>query len=300
MSATFTETPTEVPIAGGESVQINPHQPWPSAYRGSRYSLVNSEEYGDDSDVTLKWEHRDLKIFAEPPQGIQSAMVLAGKQNARGSFRITANGEVITKIHADYYTNLDQAPVSEGWIPVYLGKFEGELEMADVSLNPPAPPTTDIAVWRGLPFNHGERWSVTADGQLVWRWKDYEFESITEHDELVEKYMQYRSNGGRLYITEYGHIWGNASLTDGPATSRSTLREAVKSWKDQAERDGDTASLRLVNRRMTATGGGDPGEGLVPIHLGHVSDFDDGVIPTPVVDDETYYAVVGQYEHVWE
>lgn len=51
---------------------------------------------------------------------------------------------------------------------------------------------------------------------------------------------------------------------------------------------------------MIATGSGNPENGLVSIHLGHISQFDNGVIPTPVVDDETYYAVVSQYEHVYE
>lgn len=299
MSATFTEEPTTVPIANGRSVQIDPKQPWPSAYRGSRYSLVKSDDYGGARDVTLKWKHRDLKIFARPPDGVRTAMALAGKENAKGSFRVTANGEVITKIQAENYKHLDQAPVSDGWVPVYLGKLEGEIEIEDVPLNP-KPPMSGVEVWRGLPFKHGERWSATTDGRLVWRWKDYEFESITDHSELVEEYAKYRSNGGRLYVTEHGHIWGNASLTDGPSGKRSVLRNAVKSWKETAERENDVATLRLVNRRMTATGGGDPGQGLVPIHIGHVRDFDDGVIPTPVVDDEIYYKVVGQYEQVWE
>ena len=297
MPARFSAEPTSVPIAGGKSVTIQPKQPWPSAYRGSRYSLVKSDDYGSSRDVTLKWEHRDLKIFAEPPEGLRRMMAVAGK-GGKGSFRITANGDIITKIHADDYSKLDQAPVSEGWIPVYLGRFEGEVELKDVDMNP-LPPSREVDVWTGLPFNHGERWSATVDGELVWRWKDFEFRSLGDHSDLVEKYMNYRQNGGRLYVTEYGHVWGNAPLTKS-VPKQKRLKNAVLSWREKAERDDDVASLRLVNRRMTATGGGDPSEGLVPIHLGHVSNFDDGVTPTPVVEDEAYYAVVGQYENVWE
>lgn len=299
MSSTFSEEPTSVPIAGGRSVEIEPLQPWPSAYRGSRYSLVTGDDSDGPNEIALKWKSRDLKLFARPPAGIHEAFHAAGKVGGKGSFRITANGEVITKVQAENYINLEQAPVSEGWIPVYLGRIEGTVSLGEVPMDPDLP-TNDVGVWRGLPFKHGERWSATADGRLVWRWKDYEFESIDPHEELVEAYTRYRHNGGRLYITEAGHIWGNASLTEGPGGTRQTLHNVVQDWKTSAEQAGDVASLRLVNRRMIATGGGDPANGLIPIHLGHVSQFDDGVIPTPVVEDETYYAVVGQYEHVWE
>lgn len=61
---------------------------------------------------------------------------------------------------------------------------------------------------------------MTTDGQLVWRWKDYEFESIDSHQELVHAYSQFRQTDGRLYIMETGHVWGNTSLTDGPPTTR--------------------------------------------------------------------------------
>lgn len=295
MNLTFHEEPTTVPIAGDRSVQIDPKQPWPSAYRGSRYSLVTNDDFDGPA---LEWKQRDLSIFAEPPKGLHRAMALVGKSH--GSFRVTAGGEVITKVEADDYSNVDEAPVSDGWIPAYLGKLSGEIDFGEVESNP-STPMKDIAVWRGLPFNHGERWSVSSDGQLVWNWRDFRFASVVDHSELVAAYSEYRTNPGRLYVTEHGHVWINVPNHDVAPGKEGTIRRAITKWRDEAERTGDAATLRLVNRRMVATSkDDDPSTGHIPIHLGHLTDFDDGAVPRPVVDDESYFAVVGRYENVWE
>lgn len=246
MTLSFTETSTKVPIAGGDSVTIDPAQPWPSAYRGSRYSLVSEEDF---EDSVLKWEHRDLTMFAESdvPKGLRRALVLAGKTGGYGSFRVTAENELITKIPAEDYSNVDQAPVSSGWVPVYIGKLEGQIDFGDVELDPKLT-TQTVSVWRGFPFNHGEHWSVRHDGTLVWNWRDYSFESAFNHDELIAFYDQYRSNPGRLYITEHGHIWINVPNDDIPANKEGEVRRAVSSWKQEAESSGNSSTLRLVNR----------------------------------------------------
>jgi hypothetical protein len=44
----------------------------------------------------------------------------------------------------------------------------------------------------------------------------------------------------------------------------------------------------------------DPAEGHLPIHMDHLTDFDDGVVPRPVVEDESYFVKVGEYEQVYE
>lgn len=296
MTLTFDEESTTVPIAGNRSVQIDPKQPWPSAYRGSRYSVVTNDDF---DDAALKWKQRDLSIFAEVPDGLRRAMVLVGKSGGYGSFRVTAQGEVLTKVEADEYVNVEQAPVSDGWIPVYLGTLSGEIDFGEVESNPQTP-MRDIAVWKGLPFNHGERWSVSSDGELVWNWRDYRFESAFDHSELVAAYTTYRTNPGRLYVTEHGHVWVNVPNDDVAPGKERAVRQAIAKWREDAERDGDAATLRLVNRRMVATSrDDDPSTGHIPIHLGHLRDFDGGAIPRPVVDDESYFAAVGQYENAW-
>jgi len=297
MTATLEENSTTVPIDGGQSVRIDPGQPWPSAYRGSRYSVVSHEDFDDG---VLKWEQRDLQIFTDYPSNLRRKLTLLGKEGGYGSIRVTAGNEVLTKVHAENYDHVDQAPVDRGWIPVYVGKLDGAIEFDEVDVDPSAP-DSGVNVWRGFPFNHGERWSVSTDGTLVWKWRDYRFESVFDHQELVQAYQKYRSNAGRCYVTEYGHVWVNVPYDDVEPATTDEIRDAVGSWKHRAEREDDTATLRLVNRRLVATSrDDDPSTGHLPIHIGHLLDFDDGQIPTPIVDEQTYYRAVCEYEQVWE
>lgn len=290
---------TEVPISGDRSVRVEPQQPWPSAYRGSRYSLVSDDDFATD-EALVKWKQRDLSIFTDPPRGLRQAMISVGKSEGFGSFRITARREVITKVQAEKYDHVDQAPISRGWVPVYLGVLSGELNFDTVDTNPESP-SGEVSIWTGFPFNHGERWSVSHDGKLIWKWRDYRFESAFDHSGLVAKYGEYRPNPGRLYVTEHGHIWVNIPHDGVIPSKRTEVREAIESWKQDAENRGDTTTLRLVNRRLVATSRtDDPADGHLPIRLGHLCDFDDGVVPRPVVDDEEYYLDVGEYETVWE
>lgn len=298
MTLEFEKVETNVPIADGQSVTISPKQPWPSAYRGSRYSLVSNDDF--DSDAVLKWHQRDLEVFAEQPQGLWRIMTIVGKEGGLGSFRVTAGGEVITKVKAEEYSNIDEAPVSDGWVPVYLGGLSGEIDFDSVSTNPD-PPTDGVHVWTGLPFNHGERWAVSHDNKLIWKWRDYSFESAFDHSDIIDKYAEYRPNPGRLYITEHGHIWINVPTEDLVPDKRDEIQQAVSQWRQEATSNDNNTTLRLVNRRLTATSStDDPADGHIPIHIGQLSQFDDGLIPRPVVDDEAYYLEVGQYEEVWE
>lgn len=298
MPASLNEVETDVPIRNGQSITLEPGKPWPSAYRGSKYSSVSDEDF---DDAVLKWEQRDLTIYTEPPRGLRRALVLLGKTGGFGSFRVTADNEVLTKVEADDYKYVDQAPVDSGWIPVYLGKLSGTIDFDDVDLDPGKPRKNSIKVWTGFPFNHGERWSVGQDGTLVWKWKDYRFESAFDHSELVSEYQKYRGTAGRLYITENAHIWVNIPKNDIAPGKQSTIRRAIKKWQETAEENDDTATLRLVNRRLVATSREDnPSTGHFPIHIGQLSDFDNGAIPRPVVDEPSYFQAVCEYEQVWE
>lgn len=298
MKATLREEPTNVPLDDQRSVTLQPGKPWPSAYRGSKYSLVSDDDF---DDAVLKWEQRDLTIYTEPPHGLRRALVLLGKTGGYGSFRVTADNEVLTKVKADEYKHVDEAPIDTGWIPVYVGKLSGTLDFDEVDSDPPTPTRNSIKVWTGFPFHHGERWSVGQDESLFWKWKDYRFESAFHHPELVDKYQRYRGTAGRLYITENAHVWVNVPKDDIALAKQSAVRNAIKQWKRTAEQEDDTATLRLVNRRLVATSGeDDPSTGHFPIHLGRLSDFDGGVIPRPVVDEPSYFQAVCEYEHVWE
>lgn len=285
---------TYVPIDGGESVEVDPMSPWPSAYRGSKYSLVSEDGF---DRTRLKWEHRGLAVYGDPPSGLWSAMTRAGKEDGRGSFRVTAGGEVVTKVPAESYERVDEAPVSEGWIPVYIGKLSSAVDLGEVPTDPSRPDGDSVSVWTGPPFNHGEQWAVGTGGNLIWTWGDYRFQSAFSHPELIAAYDRYRPNPGAVYVAEEGHVWVNVPRDDIEPDRVDQVERAIREWRSAAERAGDETTLRLVTRRLRATSSGDdPATGHLPIHLGHLSQFDDGTIPRVVVDDPTYFANVGRPE----
>ncbi len=296
--AKLKETTTKVPISGGQSVRLTPGSPWPSAYRGSEYSVVSHDDF---TDAVLKWEQRDLSVYTSVPNGLQRALSLLGKSGGYGSIRLTAGKEVLAKVPAEEYDDVNKAPIDSGWIPVYVGKLDGTIEFDEIDTDPRAPRQNRVKVWRGFPFNHGERWSVSYDGNLIWTWRDYRFKPAFDHSELVSAYQEYRETAGRLYCTENGHIWINVPNDDIAPAKGDAIQSAVKKWRGQAEESGNTSTLRLVNRRLVATSGGDdPSTGHLPIHLGQLRDFDNGRIPRPIVEDESYFQAVCDYETVWE
>jgi len=79
-------------------------------------------------------------------------MQAIGKSDStgKGSFRITADGEVLTKVNAASYVHSDQAPHSDGWIAVYVGRLHGQLGFDKININP-SPLTTEIKMWDGFP-----------------------------------------------------------------------------------------------------------------------------------------------------
>ena len=292
MSGRLIDEPTNVPIDDGQDVQIDPGQPWPAPYRGSRYSIVDSRRRG----TVLQWKYNDLVVHVEPPEGLVDRLESLGKSrgSGKGTIRVTAGREVLTKIHSSSYVHVNQAPVDAGWIPVYLGQLDGDLDF-DIEIDPTVP-DRDLWVWGGFPFNHGERWSVSHDGRLVWKWQDYCFYSVFDHSDLVAKYEQYRAIAGRLYINEFGHVYINVPRSEVPPGEEETVEQVFSAWQKDAEQRGDTAAQRLVNRRLKVTGDGDPTEGHLPLYIGHLSEFNDGTVPRPVVTDEEYYVATAREE----
>lgn len=277
----------------GEEVTISPGQPWPSTYRGSRYSVITSRRHGE----VIRWQYKDLCSQVYPPEGLLEVFQEVGKDHGtgKGSFRLTADGEILTKVNASDYPNLDEAPVSTGWIPVYIGKLKGILGFDQITLCPSLDTQDDIRIWTGFPFNHGERWSVSHTGSLIWTWRDYTFESAFEHPELIEKYECYRQTAGRLYINEYGHIFVNAPQSEIPTETVDDVLSVYQRWKSDADEKNQTAELRLVNRRLKVTSpDDDPMNGHLPLYIGHLDQFDDGVVPRPIVTDPSYYRVCAE------
>lgn len=289
MTGEIRRTPTRVPIEGGHDVTLEAGKPWPSAYRGSKYSLVESKDR--NRDHVVRWQHKELPAFSNPPTGLLDAMQTVGKSDSTGlgSFRITADGEILTKVNADSYKHSDQAPHSDRWIAVYVGQLHGLLAFERINTNPTIG-TSEVQMWDGFTFNHGERWAVSVNDNLIWKRPGYRFESAFDHEELIERYKKYRSTAGRLYINEYGHIWINAPRSEIPAEQEPEIESMVDQWYEQVERQDDTTAQRLVTRRLKMTSpDDDPENGHLPVYIGDLSQFDDGVIPRPVVTDESYF-----------
>ena len=287
MSGELERRATKVPIAGGQDVTITPGNPWPAPYRGSKYSLMSSRKAS--RDVIVRWSHRDLQAYAEPPDRLVEVMQSVGKSlsTGKGSFRVTAGGEVLTKVHADLYPKANRAPHADGWIPVFLGTLAGDMGFTKINNDPDHDPP---AIWDGFPFNHGETWAVGIDNRLIWKHGGYRFYSAFEHPELIEMYKKYRRIPGRLYINEFGHVWVNAPRNEIPNDRRREVLDLFNDWKQEAERNGDDAALRLVIQRLKATApDDDPMNGHMPIYIGQLDEFDGGVIPRPVVTDSTYF-----------
>lgn len=289
MTGELRRVSTSVPIAGGRDVTIDPSKPWPSAYRGSKYSLVQSRKRRRDHVV--RWQHKELPAFCSPPDGLLDAMQSVGKSQSsgEGSFRITADGEVLTKVAASSYTHSDQAPHSDGWIAVYLGQLHGRLGFDEVNIDP-TPPDSGVKLWDGFTFNHGERWAVSHNDQLIWKRPGYRFTSTFDHTELIACYQQYRRTAGRLYINEYGHIWINVPRSEVPEDQHQVIESLVDHWYQQVEQEERTTAKRLVTRRLTMTSPDDePETGHLPVYIGTLKKFDDGIIPRPVVTDQSYF-----------
>lgn len=287
-------TATTVPIKGDADVEIGPGQPWPAPYRGSKYSVVDSRKH---NQTVLQWQYNDLKVQVDLPEGLYDQLRAVGKssQTGKGSIRITAAGEVLTKVEASNYANIDEAPVSDGWISVYLGLLNGNLGF-DITTDP-EPPKDDPTVWSGFPFNHGERWTVGHDDCLLWKWQDYRFYSAFDHSELIEAYNRYRNIAGRLYINEFGHIFVNVPSPE-DSQEKTEISKIFNRWRQRAEARNNSAALRLVNRRLKVTGDGNVEDGLLPLYLGHLDQFDEGIIPRPVVTDESYYVAAARSENM--
>jgi len=75
-----------------------------------------------------------------------------------------------------------------------------------------------------------------------------------------------------------------------PAEQEQTIESLVDRWYEHVEHQDDTTAKRLVTRRLKMTSPDDePETGHLPVYIGNLSQFDDGVIPRPVVTDESYF-----------
>lgn len=270
MSSLESESVT-VPGINGEIIEIHPGDRWSLPFRGSRYSLKEV-----DGKIKFCWSHMDKVYAAEKlPTGLLKAFS-AYKNDTRGSLRITPYGEVITK-------------VAKTWEPVYLGKIKGDLEFEGFTLNPEK---YDVGrIWKGFHFKHGEVFAVWArDGSgdyLYWSKQGVYFRTIDEHPEICSRVREIRPRCGRLYITETGHIWMNLPTTEISSEWLPIIRDYIEEDKAELANPEYDVVLRSLSERVNNTH-------CWPIHIGHVSDYDQGKAPRTHFKTTKHFGLGGE------
>jgi len=126
--------------------------------------------------------------------------------------------------HLDVHESTDTVRV--------VGDFPGvENDPDEGTLDPPC-------VWEGLPFRHGERWSMPVTGGPEWRIKmtqSFQFPSTYDHTGLARTYRSFRPNGGRFRINEHGHVW--MELPNERVQRSEQLTEKLEAWYADANDD---------------------------------------------------------------
>lgn len=255
--ATLIRESITVPSSDEIPVKIVPGDPWPLPYRGSKYSV---NKIGNA--LKMSWSRMDFIFYVDAiPNGLISSMV-EYKRDSRGSFRITPHGEVITKMIEDEYT----------YTPLYLGKLQGNFNFIGFDLNPQELEAGSI--WTGLNFKHGEEFAVwNRDGNndyLYWEKKGIKFRSTERYPELCAKVRGIRPKAGRVYFTEFGHIWMNLEINGASPEWSSIIHSKIEN--DMEKLKNNDTLLRAIKLRIEQTG-------TIPIYLGKIQDFDSGLPP---------------------
>lgn len=250
--------PISVIAADRKQVLVNPGDTWPLPYKGSRYAVVRAN--GAD---TIAWHRYDQRIYCvSRPQPLIQA--IRNTKGNNGSFRISAHGAVIAKTCRS----------DNRWTAKYVGKYDGNLTFDGIDNNP-----SDLKrgmYWTGFPFHHGETWTVSSyprfRNQLRWKNLDRWFGSTERFPELIDACLSIRPRGGRIYVTETGHVWMN--LPDGGVSPvyRDEFRELQRNQLNKVCDEKNGLFLRLIFERIKATR-------TRPIFIGRICQFDHGEAP---------------------
>lgn len=244
--------------AGGHTIDLAPGEPWPLPYKGSRYTVRQVERR---LHVIWWWQDMYAKAAHFAAETVKSLRLV---NKPRGSFCVTSHGALVTKV-----------PVGNGhWRPTFAGKFVGDIAFGQIDTNPKG---LEMGVyWTGFPFHHGETWYVSAreraDDLLMWKHQGLRLGSTSRFPQLYKRYLDIRPRGGRLYITEHGHVWMNLPDDEVSDAYVKAFAGLQKAQVDQLISSGKGAILRLLKSRLAATG-------CRPVYLGHISEFDGGQAP---------------------
>ena len=180
---------SELPVLEGLIETIRPGDYYPGGYRGSRFTVRSKtfqiKSYGDGPSIS------------SIPKGLVDAMEKYANKRT-GTIRIRSNGDTLTKLDDN---------------DIYLGRmiFRGGREIFNgVQLFPDW--KEEGFLWTGPQSSNdvGEKWVVPAPNnnrphlgrgrreQRVW--------SIKKRFDVTDLMLNYKEQGGRLYVTFNGYI----------------------------------------------------------------------------------------------
>jgi len=203
-------------------------------YRGTGYSLNYKKEVWWRRD----WEH--LKHMIEFSDEDILDKILDLKPQG-GSFKITEGREVLTKKYDDE---------EKEYIPIYVGKFNGEIEFEDFDWDP-----DDIdkgSLWPA-PYD-GSTFSVNDKNDLKVNIGGVKTSAIEGHEELTKKVLKFKNKGGRFKINENGKIL--TLLYEAPYPEK--IQKQIENLSDEEKNLIDIRSDSSIDE-------------MVPIYIGEFS-----------------------------
>jgi len=266
---------TKVPGVDEQPMIVNPGDVWPLPYRGSRYSVKQIEK-----KLSFCWSREDVVHCAERgPDGLIKAMI-EHKKDSRGSIRITPHGEVITKRENEDGT----------YTTIFLGLLDGTFVFPGFDLDPIDAERGSL--WPGLHFKHGEEFAVwVRDGNedyLYWTYNGLYFRSTERYPELCAAYREMRPRCGRLYITEFGHVWINLPGSEISQEWAPRFRDLLDVEIEKLKESKNDILLQSLVNRLRATGN------CYPVYLGRITDFDSGTPPRTHFSSKAKFASGGE------
>lgn len=155
-------------------------------YRGTKYHFNSSGVFWweiSGSNEKLEFEFTEDSIKQK----------LLNIKPLGGSFRITESGEVLTK-----------KDDNGEFIPIFVTKFNGTIVFKNrkIKWNPSGLKPGDL--WSSI--YDGTTLSVNSNRQLFIRVNNKKCYAEEGHEDIVDKVLQFKPNGGRVKITETGKI----------------------------------------------------------------------------------------------
>jgi hypothetical protein len=219
---------TDLKLQHGHFETLSPGDYYPGGFRGSKFSVVGGKfclkTYSDTSPIEAETTPIDL---------LRSMEEFADKKS--GTIRIRWNGDILCKNK----TNQD----------IYLGKmtYKKKEIFPGVLLNPEY---KDRAIlWTGSQntLTIGERWTVPKYNRprVARGRRDERIFSIDQHLDITNDILNFKPDGGRFYITNFGYIVTPVNFHS--INNRISVREELRTLNSNQD---SMTSARWIKDRI--------------------------------------------------